>query len=236
MLILTIAEIAFRVGYPYVCLALYIFNLFYFISLVVFRDVESCAGLLPIVVFRIVNLSMPVLLPYTIYWIPTVYISVVPSLFYAVRVLDFTSEDLGFTFRFWYLLPFMIVVGYVFGYLEFTFGKTSALIPSLSYTNILVLSIVMFVFVGFVEELTFRSVFQTNLEKVFCKFVGLLLASFTFGIMHENVVLAVLFGLVAGFVFQKTKNVLNVTVLHGITCIFAYGLLPMGIGLLRFST
>jgi len=236
ILIMTIAELSFQFNHPYLCLILHILNVLFVICLATFKKIDLPVMFLPVSTFRIVNLSMPILFPLTIYWIPLVYVSILPAIFYAVRVLDLTPERLGFTMRFWYLMPVTFVIGAFLGYLEFRFSKTTSLIPSLSFIDISVLCLVMFVFVGFIEELMFRSVIQTKLEDTFGRLTGLLVASAVFGIMHVgSFILMFISGIVIGFIFQKTKNITLATVIHGTACVFAYGLLPMGIRLPTFS-
>jgi membrane protease YdiL (CAAX protease family) len=93
----------------------------------------------------------------------------------------------------------------------------------------------MFVFVGFVEELMFRAIVQTELEEIFGKIAGLLIASAIFGIMHiGSFVFMFVSGIVIGYVFQRTKHLMLTTIIHGTACVFAHGLLPMGIGLPTF--
>ncbi len=227
ILMMTIAELSFQFN-PHLCLILHISNVLYVVCLATFKKIDEPVMFLPVSTFRIVNLSMPILFPLTIYWIPIVYVSILPAIFYAVRVLKVTPEKLGFTMNFWYLIPAAFVIGALFGYLEFEFLNTPSIIPSLGLTNIFVLCLVMFVFVGFIEELTFRSVIQTKLEEVFGDTIGLFVASAVFGIMHiDSFILTFTFGIVMGLIFQKTRNVTLVTIIHGTACIFAYGLLPL---------
>lgn len=235
ILIMTIAELSFQLKHPYFCLAFHILNVFYLTSLATFKKVDQPLMFLPLSTFRIVNLSMPILFPMTIYWIPLIYSSLIPSIFYVARILKLTPDRLGFSGRYLYLAPPMAIIGALLGYLEFKFLKTTSIIPDLSFTSIFVLCLVMFVFVGFVEELMFRAIVQTKLEDIFGKTAGLLIASAIFGVMHiSSFAFMFVSGIIIGFVFQKTRNVILTTIIHGTACVFAYGLLPMGIRLPTF--
>jgi membrane protease YdiL (CAAX protease family) len=92
---------------------------------------------------------------------------------------------------------------------------------------------VMFVFVAAVEELIFRSILITRLEKVFGSINSLLLSSLLFGIMHagygllNEVLFATLFGVILGFIFQKTRSFPFIVVIQGTANVLLFGVMPI---------
>jgi membrane protease YdiL (CAAX protease family) len=96
----------------------------------------------------------------------------------------------------------------------------------------LTLVIIMFVFVGLVEELIFRSILQTKLQQSIGMGSGLLVASALFGIMHSGygsvyeLLFATAAGLIIGYLYQKTGSLPFVTVIHGTINVLLLGVLP----------
>jgi len=200
----------------------------FYVSLVK-KDIYIVSLTLP-PLLRILDLSMPIFFPYTIYLFPLVYFPVFPSVYMAVKALDLRTEDLGFTLRRWYLfIPAGFLIGYLLSYPEFLILHPSSLIPDLTLKSFVTLFIVMYVFVAFVEELVFRSVLQSSLEREFGLKKGLLLASVIFAVMHSGfgyleTIYALFAGLLMGFVFQRTKSLPFVIMIHGTINVMVFGI------------
>jgi membrane protease YdiL (CAAX protease family) len=99
--------------------------------------------------------------------------------------------------------------------------------------SLIKLSIIMIFFVGFVEELVFRSLLQTRLENSLGSLKGLLITSILFGVMHSGygtfyeILYTAFAGLVLGYMFQKTKSLPLVSLTHGFVNIFLFGIIPL---------
>lgn len=107
---------------------------------------------------RIINYSMPIFFPYTIYWFPLVYSPIFISAYLVIRFLGF-SDEIGLNLRRWYIyFPLGMLIGYILAFPEFAILQPSSLIPDFSIRSILTLCIVMYVFIALAEELVFRSV------------------------------------------------------------------------------
>jgi membrane protease YdiL (CAAX protease family) len=94
------------------------------------------------------------------------------------------------------------------------------------------LTIVMFVFVGAVEELIFRCILQTRLEKALGLKSGILLSGALFGIMHSSygilneILFASIFGIILGFIFQRTRSFPFILLIHGCANVLLFGIFP----------
>jgi len=90
----------------------------------------------------------------------------------------------------------------------------------------------MYAFAALAEELVFRSVIQSTLEKEFGLFKGLFFAALIFAVMHveygiPEVGFAFFTGLLIGYLFQRTRSLPFVTVIHGTINVLVFGLLHM---------
>jgi membrane protease YdiL (CAAX protease family) len=145
-----------------------------------------------------------------------------------------TREQLGLSFKnIVFYLPISILVGLVLGLGESLLIKTTSLIPDLSLINVLELVVVMIFFVGVTEELLFRSIIQTRLEEVFGPWTGLIFSSLVFGFMNSGygvpyvIFYAFFEGLLIGRIFQKTRSLPFIALIHGFTSVFSFGIIPL---------
>lgn len=196
-------------------------------------------AMLPIL--RLVNISMPVFTPMTLYLYIYIYAPLLIPLFIIVRRQGLTLKDLGFTPEKLYLyIPLALVVGYLIGLGEYNIITVGSLIPDTSAGSLFKLSVVMFVFVGFVEEIIFRSLLQTRLQGSLGMAGGLLVSSVLFGMMHSGygtiyeIFFTSLAGIIIGYMFQRTGSLPLVAITHGFVNVFLFGLIPLlgpGLGL-----
>lgn len=183
-------------------------------------------------VFRLVNFGIPVLFELTLYWIPFVYLSFVPALYIVVRDQELMTLDAGVIRPKLLALPLAIPLGFLLGSVEYYVLRPEALIPAWSVVQLVVLSLIMLL-VGFVEELLFRGVLQRTLQARLGQWLGLLLASLLFGLMHSGyqsigeIGLAVVIGLVLGFVYDQVDSITLVAVTHATLNVFLFGVIPL---------
>jgi membrane protease YdiL (CAAX protease family) len=183
---------------------------------------------------RIINLAMPQFFTITLLWYPLVYGVMYISIYYITKHQNITSKEIGIDFKHWYIyLPAGLLIGIAMAMLEFQILHPTPLILDMKLQNLLLISMVMFVFVGAVEELIFRSILLTRLEKMFGMFKSLFLSSLLFGIMHSGygliseVIFATFFGFVLGFIFQRTRSFPLILLIHGTANVLLYGILPI---------
>jgi len=196
--------------------------------------------LLPLL--RLVNLSMPVFFDITLYSFLFIYAPLAVPVAIAAVYQHLTREELGITFRrIWLYILLSVPIGAGIGVGEYMVIQTGYLIPDLSPLNLLKLTVVMVFFVGLVEEVIFRSVLQTRLNKIFGAWGGILLSSMLFGVMHSGygtsyeVLYTFFVGVIIGYVFYKTRSLPLITLIHGVVNIFLFGVIPHlgpGLGLL----
>ncbi|WP_410508100.1 type II CAAX endopeptidase family protein [Methanosarcina hadiensis] len=184
-------------------------------------------------VLRLVNLSMPAFYEITIYSFVFIYGLLTIPVTIALTNQGFTREQLGITFkRMWVYIPLSIIMGLLLGLGEYLIIETNYLIPDLSIIPLLILILVMVFLVGLVEEIIFRSILQNRLEMFLGSRGGVIVTSVVFGLMHSgygNVIeifYAFLMGFIIGYMFYKTRSLPLVTMIHGFTNVFLFGVIP----------
>ncbi len=239
MLGLAAGELAMFFGHVYIGLAIHIINLQGITLALIFGNLSKgiknvLQSLILLLQMRIINLAMPQFFTITLLWYPVVYGVMFIPVYYIIRNQQISSKELGIDFRRLYIyLPAAILIGIVMGLTEFRVLHPASLITDLKLPNLILISIVMFVFIGAVEELIFRSILQTRLEKVFGLNQGLLLSSALFGIMHagyglwNEILFAGVFGIVLGYIFQKTRSFPFILIIHGTANVLLFGVLPI---------
>lgn len=131
------------------------------------------------------------------------------------------------------VVPCVVLLALFLAELEFQILTPVALIPHWSAVHLLGISIVMFGFVGFVEELLFRGVLQPVLQSRFGAIPGVLLSSGLFGLMHsgyglpQELAFAFVIGLLLGMLYDWTGSLGVVTILHGALNVFLFAVLPL---------
>jgi len=181
--------------------------------------------------FRLVNLGMPVFFQLTVYWFPLIYGPLIPAV---VMVDNMTDIDVPMGLKRGVLLgPFTIPIALVLAEVESAIIQSEALIPEWSIVQLLMITVVMVGFVGFVEEYLFRGLLQRGLEDRFGRLPGLVLASAIFGLMHSGyglygeVVFAGVIGFVFGVIYDYTDSLVLITLAHGFLNVFLFAVLPI---------
>lgn len=232
-------EIIMLSGHVYMGLVLHVINLQAITLALIFSDLSIekknlIQTLLLLLQMRILNLAMPQFFTTKLLWYPLVYGVMFISIYYVTKQQNITSKDIGIDFNRWYLyIPLALLIAAAMAMLEFRILDPVPLITNLKIQNLLLISIVMFIFVAAIEELIFRSLLQTRLQSVFGSNKGVLLGAALFGIMHsgygnvDEVLFATFFGAVLGFIFQKTRSFPFILIIHGTANVFLFGILPI---------
>jgi len=196
-----------------------------------FRSVQVLS-LLPLL--RLLNISMPIFSELTLNMYFFIYAPLFIPIYIIVREQGITKKKLGITFNnMTSFIPMAIGIGFLIAYGENLVINAGYLIPDMSFSNLLHISIIMIFFVGLGEELIFRSLLQTRLEASIGSFRGLILASLLFGVMHSGygTIYEIFFtsfaGLILGYMFQKTNSLPFVSLTHGFVNIFLFGFIPL---------
>jgi len=218
-------------------------GLFFSIKLIKNSEIrKTYQALMLLPLLRLVSISMPIFFETTLYSVFFIYIPLAVLAMIAISQQQLTREEIGMNFgRIWLYFPLSILISFGLSVGEYKVIQTDYLIPYLSSLNLLKLTLIMVFFVGLVEELIFRSVLQTRLNKIFGAWGGILLSSLLFGIMHSGYgtfyeILYISFtGVIIGYMFNKTQSLPLVTLVHGFVNVFLFGFIPhlgLGLGLL----
>lgn len=193
-------------------------------------------------VLRLINLSMPIFFETTLYTFVFIYGPLaIPVAVIILHQRD-SLEHIGITMK--HFVPYMLIsipLSFLLGFGEYLTIRSGYLIPDLTFENLLKLTIVMVFFVGLIEELIFRSILQSRLEKTLGVREALLITSIMFGMMHsgygtfQEILYTGFVGFIMGLAFYKTKSLPFVAVLHGFVNVFLFGILPHQLGILPFT-
>jgi membrane protease YdiL (CAAX protease family) len=182
---------------------------------------------------RILNLSMPVFFEMTLYSYVFIYTPLLIPIYVMMKGQEIDMGSLGMRGAInYYYLPLALFVSLIIALGEFMIIEPGYLIPDLSVFNLLKLSLVMVIFVGFIEEIIFRAILQTKLEEMIGNYRGLFLASILFGVMHSGygtpyeMLFTAFAGLMIGYMYQRSRSLFFVSITHGFVNVFLFGVLP----------
>lgn len=208
-------------------------NILLVIVLIILKNDPRLIQALSLVsLLRIVNMSMPVFFSVSIYWFASLYGIMFLPIALLLRDQNLNLKYIGVTLKKAYLWPFAVLLGTGLAIIEYSVLIPGALIPVLTTGEIFKLSLVMFFFIGLVEEMIFRSILQQRLEEKIGLTKGLLIASMLFGAMHSGysnyyeILFATIAGLTIGYVFQKTRSLPFAVIANGVNNIILFGILP----------
>lgn len=219
-------------------LGIHIVNFLAIILIIIFgklplKEKNVLQSLTLLILLRMINLSMPQFFTSTLTQYPLIYGIMFLPIYMVIKNQQISSNDIGINFRKLYIyIPIAIGIGIIAAIVEHRIIDPIGLIEKIRFSDIALMSIVMFAFIGITEELIFRSILQTRLEKILGLRYGLLLTGAIFGMMHvsygilDEILFAIIFGVVIGYIFQKTQNLLLVTSIHGTANVALFGILP----------
>lgn len=235
---IVIGELMMFFGNIYYGLGIHIINLMAIILLIISSDISqemknALSGLALILLFRVINLATPKIFMTTLLWYPLIYGAVFIAIYLLIKDQQISIKELGVSSnRLIIYLPIAIIIGIIIAIAEYQILHPKPLIENITVPNIILISIVMIIFIGTVEELMFRSILQTRFEKVFGLKYGLLLTAGIFAIANTNygiigIIFAGIFGIILGYIFQKTRSIPFVITVRGIENIILFGILPI---------
>lgn len=220
-------------------LGIHIINLLFITLLIIFGNLSLdikyvLQGLILVALLRVVNLSMPQFFTTTLVQYPLMYGVMFIPLYNTVKSQQISIKELGIDFKKMYIyLPVAILIGIMMAIVEYRILSPVALIDNVRFSNIALITIIMIVFIGTVEEIIFRPILQTRLKKVFGLRYAILTSGILFGIMHSTygmineILFASIFGIILGYIFHKTNSLPFTVSIHGTTNIMLFGILPL---------
>ena len=233
------SELMMYYGQVYVGLGIHIVNLQIITLLLIFGSLSPetknvLQSLLLLLLLRIVSLAMPQIFSSALLWYLLVYGVMFLPVYLIIKNQQIASKQLGINFsRLHVYLPSALLIGAIIALIEYRILSPAALIENTGILNVVLIVTVMLVFVGVVEELIFRSILQTRLEEMLGLKYGLLLSAVIFGIMHASygtiyeILLAGIFGIIVGYIFQKTRSLPFIVAIHGTANVLLFGILPV---------
>jgi hypothetical protein len=197
-----------------------------------FRRYLIILALAPLI--RLLSLSLPLAL----FDIPIMYRYVIvgfPLLlaaYFSARSAGLTANRLYLTWKGWKKQLLFSLCGLGLGACEYYILHPQILVPSTTWLDILMGTVILFIFTGFLEEIIFRGLMQVAGVQLFGT-AAIWVISLLFGILHLgyfsvfDVVFASAVGLLFGYFALRTQSLLGVSLAHGITNVTLYILLPM---------
>lgn len=220
-------------------LGLHIINFLSIILIMIFskslkeKEKNILYSLTLVILLRMVNISTPQFFTNTLQQYPLIYGIMFIPIYSIIKNQQISSEELGINFKKLYIyLPLAILIGFIAAISEYRILNPIAMISDLRFSNIALIALVMFVFIATAEELIFRSILQTRLEKVVGLRYGILITGIIFGIEHASygiineIIFAGIFGIIMGYIFQKMRNILFNISIHGTANVILFGILP----------
>lgn len=167
------------------------------------------------------------------YLLPAVYSIVLALCFWHVLEKNLNLTKMGFTRnKFVIFTAAGAIIGIATGTIEYIILRPEPTYPSFAIRHVVTDWFYMTFFVGLGEEMLFRGIIQTDLQKAIGRWNGLHVSVFLFGIMHMTwrspveLVFATLSGYLLGYIYMRTNNLTMPIVLHGINNTMLVGILP----------
>lgn len=236
---ISVGEMNIFLGHANTGIAIHIINLQILTLAIIFgrfsSDIKNVfQSLLLLLLLRIVNIAMPQFFTNTLLWYSLIYGVMFLPIYFIIKNQKITPAELGMDFkRLDIYVPAALLIGTVAALFERRIIDPFPLIENINISSFLMLTIVMFAFVGAVEELIFRSIIQTRLEKALGLKSGILLSGAFFGIMHSSygilneILFAGIFGIVLSYIFQRTRSFPFILLIHGYANVLLFGLIPI---------
>jgi len=180
---------------------------------------------------RILSLSLPLTEFPILYWYLITSVPLFAATWVAKRSLGFTWRGLGLTLRGW---PLQIVIGLsglLFGAVEYYILRPEPLAPELSWAATWLPALILVVCTGLLEELIFRGLLQRaagdTLGRWAVPYVAMLFAVLHIGYRSLlDMVFVFVVGLAFGWVVERTRSLLGVTLAHGLTNVMLFLVMP----------
>jgi hypothetical protein len=195
-------------------------------------------ALVPLI--RIFSLALPLAQIPQIWWYPAVYLPLIAAALAASHILEYKSSDIGLTWRGWpWQIP-LAILGLGLGYIEYNILSPQPLISGLTWSNVWLPALLIFVSTGLVEELIFRGVMQKSAVDMFGS-MGIVYVSVIFAVLHFGWVVGpdattlacfdipfVLgIGLLFGWMVKKTGSLLGVILCQGMINVVFFVAAPL---------
>ncbi len=184
---------------------------------------------------RILSFVIPIIKFSHDFWFILIAIPLFIAVFTIMWLQGLHPAKIGLRMPALHHMPFeacVVLLGFPFGLIEYLILKPRPLISSLELHDLVVVSLILIVCTGFLEEIVFRGMIQYNIMQVMMKWHGIVFVSILFGILHIGnlSVIDCLLAFSAGFVFSivrdKTGSIYAISLAHGIINIMLFLVAP----------
>jgi membrane protease YdiL (CAAX protease family) len=180
---------------------------------------------------RMLSLSLPLTHFPLLYWYLITSVPLFAAAWVAKRSLGYSWRGLGLTLRGWPLQVVVGLSGLLFGAVEYYILRPEPLAPELSLAATWLPALILIVCTGLLEELIFRGLIQRaagdTLGRWAVPYVALLFAVLHVGYRSlVDVVFVLIVGLFFGWVVERTRSLLGVTLAHGLTNTMLFLIMP----------
>lgn len=192
---------------------------------------------------RILSLSIPLkgVAPQYFYLIPG--IPLLAAIFMAAKMAGFRRSDIYLARgnpkkpgQNWKAQLAIVLLGIPLGFMEYSILRPDPIVSQLTPGAVLTASIILIIFTGFTEELTFRGVMKRATDDFLGERISVIYVSLVFAVLHIThlSVLDVVFvfgiALLFSSIVHRTESLYGVTLAHGLTNInlFIFGPLLLG--------
>jgi membrane protease YdiL (CAAX protease family) len=180
---------------------------------------------------QLLELGLPLDAELSLHWLSVVYGVFLPVVFVAIRYNDVVDLDPGWRTGA-LLIPVVFLLSVILATVEHAIFPPALLIPADTLVEFLVVTVVLVGVVSLAEELLFRGLLQGSLQAYLGPWSGIVVASAVFAMLHsvyqDPMVVGYAFGLglLLGTVYEKTRSFSTVVLLHGLTSVFLYSVIP----------
>jgi len=184
---------------------------------------------------RVISLSLPLGNLPLLYWYPITSIPLFAAVLIAAPTLGFGWPALGLNLRRWGLQLVIGLSGIALGVFEYWILHPEPLVSSFQWTALVWPALILLISTGLLEEMIFRGLLQQASMDVLGVW-GIGYVAILFAVLHTGYqsLLDVLFvaavGLFFGWVVNRTRSLLGVTLAHGLTNIILFLIMPFVAG------
>jgi membrane protease YdiL (CAAX protease family) len=193
------------------------------------RNLWASLAFAPLI--RILSLSLPLAELPILSWYLITSVPLFAAAFVASRALGYSWRDLGLHLRGWPLQLAIGLTGLVFGAVEYFILRPEPLAEGLELVYLWRPALILMVSTGLLEEMIFRGLMQRAAVGVLAG-SGVVYVALMFAVLHIgyrsllDVVFVLAVGLFFGWVVQRTRSLLGVTLSHGLTNIGLFLIMP----------
>ena len=209
--------------------------LFALLNLFLFRkgndgEIYLVLALLPLL--RIFSLVVPVSQVPQIYWYAMAGTPFLLALALTARFVKPRWTGLQLSRRAWVIQGVIAVSGLPLAFAAYLILRPTPLFTRLDWQEILIGSLILILFSGFMEELVFRSMLQSVMQRTFGRY-GLLISSALYASMFLGsltpgfVMLMGLIGLLFGYTVERSGSIWGAVIAHSILSIGLILILPV---------